>query len=538
MTQNMLSKKNPTSTNSWKELQAHYQDLKNIRISDLFLENPNRFNEFSIRENHFLLDFSKNIITSKTLNLLLNFCNEMGLANAIKSFFGGEYINETENRQVMHFALRNTSYFNFGYPNPTQINQQVQHVLQQMGDFVDKIHAGDWKGFSGKKIKYFVNIGIGGSDLGSAMVCEALKPFWINGLHVFFVSNVDGSHLWETLKKINPEETLFIVSSKTFTTQETMANAQSAKKWLIDFYGDDNCIKNHFAAVSTNGTEVEKFGIPSNQRFEFWDWVGGRYSLTSAIGLPIMCILGKDRFHELLEGFHEMDKHFYSSSFEKNIPVLMGIIGLWYTNFFNAPSEAIIPYDQNLSRFSAHFQQVNMESNGKSVDRNGNSVSYPTGPIIWGEPGTNGQHAFFQLIHQGTHFIPCDFIAALKPHHPLTSHHDILMANFFAQTEALMNGKKDKSLSPHRQFEGNKPTNTILLDELNPFTLGYLIAAYEHKIFVQGVLWNIYSFDQWGVELGKQLAQMILSDIKSDKMVHEHDSSTIALIEEYKRSKM
>jgi glucose-6-phosphate isomerase len=534
----MLSKKNPTSTNSWKELQSHYQELKNIRISDLFLENPRRFSEFSIRENHFLLDFSKNIITSQTLNLLLNFCNEMELSNAIKSLFGGDYINETENRQVMHFALRNTSHFNFGYPNSSQINQQVDEVLHRMGEFVDKIHSGEWRGFSGKKIKYFVNIGIGGSDLGSAMVCEALKPYWIEGLKVFFVSNVDGSHLWETLKQINPEETLFIVSSKTFTTQETMANAQSAKKWLTDFYADDNCIENHFAAVSTNYIEVEKFGIPSKQRFEFWDWVGGRYSLTSAIGLPIMCILGKDKFHHLLEGFHEMDKHFYSTSFEKNIPVIMGIIGVWYTNFFNAHSEAIIPYDQYLARFSAHFQQVNMESNGKSVDRNGNSASYPTGPIIWGEPGTNGQHAFFQLIHQGTHFIPCDFIAALKPHHPLSSHHDILMANFFAQTEALMNGKKDENLSPHRQFEGNKPTNTILLDELNPFTLGYLIAAYEHKIFVQGVLWNIYSFDQWGVELGKQLAQIIYTDIQSEKTLHVHDSSTIALIEEYKKSKM
>ena len=534
----MLSKKDPTSTKSWKDLQSHYQNVKNIRISDLFSENPNRFQEFSIRNNHFLLDYSKNFLHSNTLELLFNFCEEMNLDSAIKSFFSGDFINETENRQVMHFALRNIKMFNFGYPNFEEVNQNVKNVQERMGDFVSKIHTGAFKGFSGKKIRHFINIGIGGSDLGSSMVCEALKPYWIEGLQVHFVSNVDGSHLYETLKKVNPEETLFIISSKTFTTQETMANAESAKNWILDFYGNTQSISHHFAAVSTNLPEVEKFGIPSKQCFEFWDWVGGRYSLTSAIGLPIMCIIGKENYFELLLGFHEMDTHFFSTPFKENIPVIMAVIGLWYSNFFGATSEAIIPYIQNLHRFSAHFQQVNMESNGKSVNRFGNLVTYPTGPIIWGEPGTNGQHAFFQLIHQGTHFIPCDFIAALKPQHPLPFHHDILMANFFAQTEALMNGKNDPDLSPHRQFAGNKPTNTILLNELNPFTLGYLIATYEHKIFVQGVLWNIFSFDQWGVELGKQLAQIILQDIQSEEILNSHDSSTDSLISIYKELKM
>jgi glucose-6-phosphate isomerase len=534
----MLLKKNPTSTNAWKNLFKHHQEIKNIRISDYFLNNPKRFDEFSIHKKHFILDFSKNLINSQTIDLLIDLCREMDLESSIQQFFKGDYINETENRQAMHFALRNVSQFKFGYPNQQQIDEQVNDVLHKMKSFTDHIHSGSSKGYSGKPINTYVNIGIGGSDLGSSMVCDALKPFHLPNQKVYFVSNVDGTHLYETLQLIDIEQTMFIVSSKTFTTQETMTNARSAKNAVKSYFQTEDAVSHHFAAVSTNANEVHRFGIKEENRFEFWEWVGGRYSLTSSIGLPIMCAIGYDNFFQLLSGFHEMDKHFFTEPLKKNIPVIMAIIGLWYNNFFNASTEAIIPYDQYLARFAAHLQQVNMESNGKSTDRSGQKLDYATGPIVWGEPGTNGQHAFFQLIHQGTHFIPCDFIAPLKYHHPFGQHHDILMANFFAQTEALMNGKKDPNLSTHRQFEGNKPTNTILLDELNPFTLGYLIGAYEHKIFVQGILWNIYSFDQWGVELGKELAKVVLEDIRDTNMTTSHDSSTNALIQIYKQSKM
>jgi glucose-6-phosphate isomerase len=542
--------KNPAKTNSWKELKEHASLFKSIHLKDLFHES-NRFENFSIQWKDLLFDYSKNFLSKETLNLLFQFAKEMDLENQIDQMFKGKKINLTENRQVLHIALRNVERYPFGYPKQELIDQDVHEVLEKMGEFASQLAESQLSGFSGKPIKNIVNIGIGGSDLGTSMVAEALRPYWNPNLNLSFISNVDATHFYEVTKNLSPDETLFIIASKTFTTQETMANAHTAKNWIIKAGGQD-FIGLHFAAVSTNQEKVLEFGIPENRRFGFWDWVGGRYSLTSAIGLPLMCIIGKNNFIDLLKGFHQMDRHFYESPMEENIPVIMGLIGLWYVNFFGASSEAIIPYDQYLHRFAAHFQQVNMESNGKSVDRNGHKIDYATGPVIWGEPGTNGQHAFFQLLHQGTPFIPCDFIAPIFSHNPIGNHHKMLMANFFAQTEALMNGKaidevvkelKEEGyspeaiefLAPFKVFTGNRPSNTFLLNKINPTSLGNLIAAYEHKIYVQGILWNINSFDQWGVELGKSLAKIVLSDLEDQRETTTHDGSTNGLVNAYKR---
>ena len=472
------------------------------------------------------------------------------LTDAMENMFAGKKINSTENRAVLHVALRNRSNKPV-YVDGKDVMPEVNGVLQQMNDFSQRVISGDWKGYTGKTITDIVNIGIGGSDLGPLMVTEALRPYK-NHLNLHFVSNVDGTHIAETLKKVNPETTLFIVASKTFTTQETMTNAQTARSWFLELAGDAGFVRNHFVAVSTNEKEVARFGIDTKNMFRFWDWVGGRYSLWSAIGLSIACGIGFDNYIRLLEGAHAMDNHFRNSAFHENIPVILAMIGIWYNNFYGAETEAILPYDQYLHRFAAYFQQGNMESNGKYVDRNGNQVDYQTGPIIWGEPGTNGQHAFYQLIHQGTKLIPCDFIAAAINHNQVGDHHQKLMANFFAQTEALMVGKSEEQvtaeltaagksedeiaeLTPFKVFPGNVPTNSILVKKLTPETLGALIAMYEHKIFVQGIIWNIYSFDQWGVELGKQLAGNILPELEGDGPVIGHDASTNGLINAYKK---
>ena len=539
----MFPKINPTTTPSWKLLQEHYQEIKNVHLKDLFKEDKDRFKNYSAALPDILVDYSKNIITDKTLQLLLQLAEECELQSAIQAMFNGEKINENENRAVLHTALRNFS----GKPvllDGKDVMPDVQKVLSQMKTFCRKVHDGDWKGYSGKKIKYIVNIGIGGSDLGPVMVTEALKPYWVDGIQAYFVSNIDGSHIAEVLKKVTSEETLFLIASKTFTTQETMTNAFSAREWFLKEALDEKFVAKHFVALSTNTEAVKKFGIAEENMFVFWDWVGGRYSLWSAIGLSISLTIGYDNFENLLKGAHESDNHFKEKSFDKNIPVLLGMISIWYLNFFGATTEAILPYDQYMHRFAAYFQQGNMESNGKHVDRNGESVNYSTGPVIWGEPGTNGQHAFYQLIHQGTPMIPCDFIAPVITHNPLGLHHRILLSNFFAQTEALMNGKTKEELVaenvpaeliPYKTFEGNRPTNSFLVKEITPFTLGELIALYEHKIFVQGVIWNIYSFDQWGVELGKQLAQKILPELENDAEVTTHDASTNGLINSFKK---
>ena len=514
-----------------------------------FQEDPRRFEKFSLKFNDILIDYSKNRLDKTTIDLLMELANECRLKEAINAMFNGEHINATEDRAVMHTALRNFSEEEVIIDGQNVI-PQVKAVLSKMEKFCNRIHNGEWKGFTGKKITDVVNIGIGGSDLGPLMVTEALRPYHVQGLTVHFVSNVDGAHLFETLKKLNPETTLFLIASKTFTTQETMTNAESAKSWFLQAGTKDQVAK-HFAALSTNEQKVREFGIDTENMFEFWDWVGGRYSLWSAIGTSIALAIGFDNFKKLLQGAHEMDKHFRTTDFNKNIPVTLAMIGVWYNNFFGAASEAILPYDQYLHRFPAYFQQGNMESNGKSVDRNGDQINYETGPIIWGEPGTNGQHAFYQLIHQGTKLIPCDFLAAANAHHPWNEHHKILLSNFFAQPEALMNGKtqnevelefinenlsqeKREELRSFKVFSGNKPTNSILYDKLTPETLGSLIAMYEHKIFVQGVIWNIYSFDQWGVELGKQLAKKILPELNTTENVYSHDASTNGLINAFK----
>jgi glucose-6-phosphate isomerase len=539
----MFPKINPVYTSSWKALQLHYTEMKQVHMSNLFQADKERFAKFSIQFDEILFDYSKNIITDKTKELLLQLANDCQLPAAIEAMFTGEKINVTEDRAVLHTALRNFS----GKPVMTDgkdVMPEIQKVLAQMKSFCAKIHSGEWKGYTGKKITSIVNIGIGGSDLGPVMVTEALKPYWVKGIQTYFVSNVDGTHIAETLKKVNPEETLFLIASKTFTTQETMTNANSARDWFLSTAKDENHIAKHFAALSTNEKDVVKFGIAPENMFVFWDWVGGRYSLWSAIGLSIALTIGYDNFEAVLKGAHKADVHFRDTSFDKNIPVIMALIGIWYTSFFNAASEAILPYDQYMHRFAAYFQQGNMESNGKYVDRNGAQVQYATGPVIWGEPGTNGQHAFYQLIHQGTQLIPCDFIAPAISHNPLGDHHPKLLTNFFAQTEALMNGKgKDElvkegtkeELIPYKVFQGNRSTNSFLVKEITPFSLGELIALYEHKIFVQGVIWNIYSFDQWGVELGKQLANKILPELQSDAPVTSHDSSTNGLINAYKK---
>jgi glucose-6-phosphate isomerase len=546
----MLHKAKPTQTKSWQQLSEHFEKIKDVHMKDLFAEDPQRFNRFSIRFKDILLDYSKNRITEETLQLLTELADEIGLSDAIPQMFDGAKINETEDRAVLHIALRNRENSPIEVDG-SDVMPEVNAVLDKMKDFSSKVISGEWKGYSGQRISDIVNIGIGGSDLGPVMVTEALKPYAKEGLSVHFVSNIDGTHMVESLKRLNPETTLFLIASKTFSTQETMTNAFSARSWFLEAANDETHIAKHFAALSTNTEKVQEFGIDKENMFVFWDWVGGRYSLWSAIGLSIACYIGFENFSQLLQGAFEMDQHFKTSPFEKNIPVILALIGIWYNNFFGAQTEVILPYDQYMHRFAAYFQQGNMESNGKSVDRSGAKVTHQTGPIIWGEPGTNGQHAFYQLIHQGTRLIPADFLAPAVSHNPIGAHHHILMSNFFAQTEALLNGKtraeviaelkKDgktddeiKALTPHKMFDGNKPTNSILFKKLSPRVLGHLIAMYEHKIFVQGVIWNIFSFDQWGVELGKQLAQKILPELKDDQPLDSHDSSTNGLINAYK----
>ena len=541
---------NPTQTKAWKALEAHFAANKDRQLSDLFAADPARFDKFSTTyKDNILVDYSKNLITDETLDLLIDLAHEVDLRSAIDAMFNGEKINHTEGRAVLHTALRNRSN------RPVMVDgkdvmPEVNAVLAKIKTFCDNVISGEWKGYTGKAIQHVVNIGIGGSDLGPVMITEALRPFK-NHLQMHFVSNVDGTHIAETLKNVDPETTLFLVASKTFTTQETMTNALSARDWFVNIAGDQAHVAKHFAALSTNGKAVAEFGIDTANMFEFWDWVGGRYSSWSAIGMPIALSLGFENFEALLEGAFEMDTHFATTSYEQNIPVLLALIGLWYNNFYEAESEAILPYDQYMHRFAAYFQQGNMESNGKYVDRNGNKVDYQTGPIIWGEPGTNGQHAFYQLIHQGTKLIPCDFLAPAISHNPVGDHHPKLLANFFAQTEALAFGKSKeaveaeflaagktleqvKDLVPFKVFEGNRPTNSILFKQMTPKTLGALIAMYEHKIFVQGIIWNIFSFDQWGVELGKQLANKILPELNSAAAVTSHDSSTNGLINTWK----
>ncbi|MBA9076774.1 glucose-6-phosphate isomerase [Rufibacter quisquiliarum] len=541
---------NPTTTQAWEKLSQHFSQLQSAHLIDLFAQDPERFQKFSLTFEDILLDYSKNRITEETRSLLVELAQECGLQDAIAAMFSGEKINFTEDRSVLHVALRNQSN------TPVLVDGQdvmpeVNRVLAQVEKFSNAIISGDWKGYTGKPISTIVNIGIGGSDLGPVMVTEALGAYKKPNITTYFVSNVDGTHIAETLKKIDAETTLFMIASKTFTTQETMTNAHSARSWFLEQVKDEEHIKKHFVALSTNAKAVAEFGIDTQNMFEFWDWVGGRYSLWSAIGLSIACTVGYENFKELLAGAHAMDNHFKTAPFEQNAPVLLALLGIWYNNFFEAESHALLPYDQYMHRFAAYFQQGDMESNGKYVDRNGQPVNYQTGPIIWGEPGTNGQHAFYQLIHQGTKLIPCDFLAPAISHNPLGDHHPKLMANFFAQTEALMNGKNEEqvieemhqlgcseedinTLKVYKIFEGNRPTNSILFKQLDPKTLGALIALYEHKIFVQGVIWNVYSFDQWGVELGKQLAKKILPELTSAEDVTSHDSSTNGLINQFK----
>lgn len=548
----MLPAHNPTETRAWHKLEMIFLTLQATHMRELFTEDPDRFKKFSLLFEDILIDYSKNVINEEALSLLIELANDTELPKAIEALFAGDKINHTEGRSVLHIALRNRSNTPV-LVDGVDVMPEVNKVLDQMKKFSDSVINGSWKGFTGKSIKNLVNIGIGGSDLGPYMVTEALRPYWA-GVTPHFVSNVDGTHISETLKKLDPETTLFIIASKTFTTQETMTNAESARAWFLEKTGGKGEVAKHFVAVSTNSKEVTKFGIAPENMFVFWDWVGGRYSLWSSIGLSISCTIGYDNFVQLLEGAHAMDNHFRSQSFDKNAPVILALLGIWYNNFFGAASEAILPYDQYLHRFAAYFQQGNMESNGKSVDREGNPVGYQTGPIIWGEPGTNGQHAFYQLIHQGTKLIPCDFLAPAISQNPISDHHDKLLSNYFAQTEALMNGKTLEEVeaelskagmsseeiemhAPYRVFEGNRPSNSILFKRLTPRTLGSLVALYEHKIFVQGAIWNIYSFDQWGVELGKQLAKKILPELTTQGEITSHDASTNGLINYFKRLK-
>ncbi|MFD2933056.1 glucose-6-phosphate isomerase [Spirosoma flavum] len=547
----MLANHRFTDLPAYTQLQAHYDNLKDRHLRDLFAEDPERFNKFTRRFDDILLDFSKNRITNETFDLLEQLAEQASLASAISKMFSGDKINRTEDRAVLHIALRNRSN------TPILVDGQdvmpdVNEVLTHMKSFTERIRSGEWKGYTGEAITDVVNIGIGGSDLGPVMVTEALKAYADDKkLRVHFVSNVDGVHIYETLQTVRPETTLFLIASKTFTTQETMTNAQTARQWFLDTAKDEAAIAKHFAALSTNKKDVEKFGIDPENMFGFWDWVGGRYSLWSAIGLSIALYVGFDKFEELLDGAHAMDEHFRDTPFDQNLPVILALVGIWYNNFFGAQTEAILPYDQYMHRFAAYFQQGDMESNGKSVDRAGHPIDYQTGPIIWGEPGTNGQHAFYQLIHQGTKLIPCDFLAPAISQRPIGEHHKILMANYFAQTEALMNGKTEieaagelrksgkseaetQFLTPFKMFPGNRPTNSILFRKLTPRTLGSLIAMYEHKIFVQGVIWDIFSFDQWGVELGKQLASRILPELQDNAPVTTHDSSTNGLMNAFK----
>ncbi|PCJ55477.1 MAG: glucose-6-phosphate isomerase [Planctomycetota bacterium] len=540
-----------TKSKTWVSLDELCQ--KSFCIKDQFKKDNNRFQNYSIQAPNVFLDYSKNLIDEERMSLLFGLAEEAKLKSKIQAMFSGEKINTTENRAVLHIALRNRSN------SPIEVDGKnimpdINNVLDQLCTFSNKVRNGKWVGYTGEKITDVVNIGIGGSDLGPVMVVEALKYYQHEYLSFHFVSNIDSSHIVEVLKKINPKTTLFIIESKTFTTQETMTNAFSAKKWLLEEMKDEAAVEKHFVAVSTNSEKVQEFGIDVNNMFSFWDWVGGRYSLWSAIGLPVILSIGYDNFLEFLNGAHEMDNHFKAESFEKNIPVILALLGILYNNFYNAESHAILPYDQYLHRFPAYFQQGDMESNGKYINKQGEKVNLNTGPIIWGEPGTNGQHAFYQLLHQGTKMIPADFIVAVNPLNPLGDHHEILLSNFFAQTEALMNGKsKDKveqeyldndisleevgHIIPHKVFEGNRPTNSIFIEKLTPASLGSLIAMYEHKIFVQGVLWDLNSFDQWGVELGKQLAKIILPELKNQNEINTHDDSTNGLINYFKKNK-
>ncbi len=550
----MLKKIDPTATPAWEALRAHFDTAKSLQMRNLFSQDPERFSRFSIRFNDILVDYSKNILTSETRDLLVQLAEEAGVPEAVADMFAGAPINETEGRAVLHTALRNRDSAPV-MVDGADVMPGVNAVLEKMAAFSDKVGTGEWRGYTGRRITDIVNIGIGGSDLGPAMVTECLKPYAREGLAAHFVSNVDGTHIAETLKQLDPETALFMIASKTFTTQETMTNAFTARSWFLERSGKPDAVARHFVAISTNAAAVAEFGIDQENMFGFWDWVGGRYSLWSAIGLSIACTVGYSRFVELLEGAWEMDRHFRRAPLAENIPVILAMIGIWYTNFFGARSEVILPYDQYMHRFPAYFQQGNMESNGKSVDRRGRPVSCATGPVIWGEPGTNGQHAFYQLIHQGTQMIPADFLAPAISHNPLGDHHEILLSNFFAQTEALMNGKTREAvaaelaeegmrpeeierLAPHKVFPGNRPTNSILFRKLTPRVLGSLIAMYEHKIFVQGVVWNIFSFDQWGVELGKALARKVLPELGHERPVAAHDSSTNGLINAFKEMRM
>ncbi len=541
-----------TATAEWKSLEEHYSQTRHLRMTDLFAQDQGRFQAMSLKLGDILFDFSKNRVTTETLRRLRALGRARDVEAATRAMFSGEKINTTEDRAVLHVALRNRSN------RPMLVDGQdvmpgVNAVLAKMRAFCAHIHSGQWKGHTGKPITDVVNIGIGGSDLGPRMVCEALKHYWLDRPRPHFVSNVDGTHIVETLKPLSAETTLFIVASKTFTTQETMANAHSARKWLLDrAQGDGAAVAKHFVALSTNARGVAEFGIDTANMFEFWDWVGGRYSLWSAIGLSIALAVGMDRFEELLEGAHKADEHFRSAPLEENIPATMALLGIWYNNFFGAQSHAILPYDQYLELFAAYFQQGDMESNGKSVTKSGARVDYQTGPIIWGQPGTNGQHAFYQLIHQGAKLIPCDFLAAARPLNPIGEHHSLLLSNYFAQPEALMRGRTEHEaraelvkaglvgekldlLARAKTFEGNRPTNSFLFQELTPRTLGALIALYEHKIFVQGVIWDINSFDQMGVELGKHLASAILPELTDGAPVNDHDASTNGLINYFKQ---
>lgn len=542
-----------TELPAYIELHEHFQQQSAISLKTLFNHEADRSSHFSLRFNDLLLDYSKNHLNQTTLNLLIKLANQAGLKDHIQAMFAGEKINTTENRAVLHTALRNRSDHPI-FVDGIDVMPEVNRVLLKIRHFSEKIRNGAWKGFSGESICDVVNIGIGGSDLGPYMATEALKPYGHQKIKVHFISNIDGTHIVETLKNLNPQTTLFIIASKTFTTQETLTNANTAKDWLLNAINDSTAVAKHFVAVSTNTVEVERFGINPDNMFEFWDWVGGRFSLWSAIGLPIVLYIGMDRFEEMLMGAHEMDEHFRTQPLQSNMPVILALIGIWYVNFWRTQSHAVLPYDQYLHRFPAYLQQAEMESNGKSVSIAGDTIDYHSCPIIWGEPGTNGQHAFYQLIHQGTHMVPCDFILPVKTQNPAGQHHNILAANCFAQTEALMLGKNNdeiiqefkttgiseqeiERLLPHKRFQGNKPSNTLLINQLTPRNLGTLIALYEHKIFTQGILWNINSFDQWGVELGKQLAKNIFSELTTDDMIDSHDDSTNQLINYYKINK-
>jgi len=528
----------------WTELSNHWKTIETVHLRDLFSANPARAKTFSLTVGDLFLDYSKNRVTAETMNKLVALAEAIGLSEKIEAMFTGEKINVTEDRAVLHTALRAPRDAEV-FVDSENVIPAVHDVLDRMAAFSDKIRSGEWTGYTGKPIENIVNIGIGGSDLGPVMAYEALKPYTQRDLNILFVSNVDGTHIAETVRGLDAEETLFIVASKTFTTQETMTNAQSAKDWALKTLKDEAAVAKHFVALSTNADSVSKFGIDTANMFGFWDWVGGRYSLCSAIGLPVMIAVGPENFRVMLDGYHAMDTHFRTAPFAENMPVILGLLGIWYNNFFDAATHAILPYDQYLSRFAAYFQQGDMESNGKTTTQDGQRVEWQTGPVIWGEPGTNGQHAFYQLIHQGTKLIPCDFIGFAKSQNPIGDHHAKLMANFFAQTEALAFGKSAEELIaegtpaelvPHKTFEGNRPTNTLMAEKLTPSVLGQLIALYEHKIFVQGMIWDIFSFDQWGVQLGKVLASAILPELQSDSELN-HDSSTNQLMEYFRANK-